>query len=129
MDEDLLEWNYGDYEGLKTAEIREAHPGWNAFEHGCPGGESLQDIAERAERFKRVMRPSRSGAGNAVDVAPSLKTTTDCADATVVETSSARVKSGRRMATVNSLCAGRTAAASLGRRWRGLYRIKGRPSP
>ena len=50
-DEDLLEWNYGDYEGLKTAEIRQAHPGWNAFEHGCPGGENLQDIAARAERF------------------------------------------------------------------------------
>jgi broad specificity phosphatase PhoE len=49
-DEDLFEWNYGQHEGLRTAEIRAEHPGWNAFEHGSPGGEDLNDIAARAER-------------------------------------------------------------------------------
>src|SRR3954471_1787291 len=55
-DEDLLEWDYGSYEGLRTVEIRSAHPGWNAFEHGCPGGENLQDITQRAEQFIRKVR-------------------------------------------------------------------------
>lgn len=56
LDENLLEWNYGEYEGLLTTEIRERHPGWNAFEHGCPGGENLRDVATRAERFIEKVR-------------------------------------------------------------------------
>ncbi len=47
----LLEWNYGDYEGLKTAEIREKRPGWDLFHDGCPGGESVQEVCERVDRL------------------------------------------------------------------------------
>jgi probable phosphoglycerate mutase len=47
----LLEWNYGDYEGLKTAEIREKRPGWDLFHDGCPGGESVQEVCDRVDRL------------------------------------------------------------------------------
>jgi probable phosphoglycerate mutase len=53
---DLMEWNYGEYEGKTTAEIRAARPGWNPFDHGCPGGESLADISARAERLVTKLR-------------------------------------------------------------------------
>jgi broad specificity phosphatase PhoE len=47
---DLVEWNYGDYEGIKTVEIHAKRPGWNLFRDGCPGGESVDDVTARAER-------------------------------------------------------------------------------
>jgi probable phosphoglycerate mutase len=47
--EDLREWDYGDYEGLTTAEIRLSVPGWTVWSHPCPGGESLTSVAERAD--------------------------------------------------------------------------------
>jgi broad specificity phosphatase PhoE len=49
--DDLLEWHYGAYEGITTAEIRRSVPGWTVFTHPCPGGESLQDVQLRLERF------------------------------------------------------------------------------
>ena len=49
-DPDLMEWGYGDYEGLRTADIRAHRPGWRLFEDGCPGGETLAEVAARAER-------------------------------------------------------------------------------
>ena len=49
-DRDLLEWNYGAYEGRTTAEIRQERPDWDLFRDGCPGGESVADIAARADR-------------------------------------------------------------------------------
>lgn len=49
VDPGLAEWDYGDYEGLTTAEIRQRFPGWELFRHGCPGGESVADITTRAE--------------------------------------------------------------------------------
>ena len=49
-DPDLVEWNYGDYEGRKTADIRVDNPGWHLFDDGCPGGESVADIGARADR-------------------------------------------------------------------------------
>jgi probable phosphoglycerate mutase len=50
IDADLLEWNYGAYEGLRSAEIRAQRPQWNIFRDGCPGGESPADISARAQR-------------------------------------------------------------------------------
>jgi broad specificity phosphatase PhoE len=47
---DLLEWDYGDYEGLTTPEIREQRPDWRLWRDGCPGGESAADIGARADR-------------------------------------------------------------------------------
>jgi broad specificity phosphatase PhoE len=45
----LAEWDYGDYEGLTTAQIREQAPDWLVWTHGCPGGESLQQVSDRAD--------------------------------------------------------------------------------
>lgn len=56
VDPDLVEWNYGDYEGRRTVDIREERPGWDLFRDGCPGGESPQQIAERADRVVRRVR-------------------------------------------------------------------------
>jgi broad specificity phosphatase PhoE len=47
---DLSEWDYGDYEGLSTADIRLQEPGWNVFSDGCPGGESPAQVSQRADR-------------------------------------------------------------------------------
>ena len=44
----LLEFDYGDYEGLTTAQIRAARPGWDLFRDGCPGGETVEAAAARA---------------------------------------------------------------------------------
>lgn len=49
-DPDLQEWDYGEYEGRTTAAIREERPGWAIFTDGVPGGESAQDVADRADR-------------------------------------------------------------------------------
>ncbi len=45
----LVEWDYGDYEGVTTRAIHESHPGWDLWRHGCPKGETLSDIYGRAE--------------------------------------------------------------------------------
>jgi probable phosphoglycerate mutase len=50
LDPELLEWHYGEYEGLKTADIRSRRPDWDLFRDGCPGGESVPQISERADR-------------------------------------------------------------------------------
>src|SRR3954466_14563983 len=41
---ELTEWDYGEYEGRRTAEIQIEHPGWNLFRDGCPGGETLEQV-------------------------------------------------------------------------------------
>ena len=50
LSDDLLEWDYGEYEGIRTAEIRERRPGWNLWRDGCPGGETAADVGRRADR-------------------------------------------------------------------------------
>ncbi|HYT29865.1 MAG TPA: histidine phosphatase family protein [Actinomycetota bacterium] len=47
----LREFDYGDYEGLTTPQITEAHPGWEVFRDGCPGGETPAALADRLDRF------------------------------------------------------------------------------
>jgi len=55
-DPDLMEWDYGAYEGRRTAEIQAERPGWSLFENGCPGGETLQAVSERADRVIETIR-------------------------------------------------------------------------
>jgi probable phosphoglycerate mutase len=50
VDDDLAEWDYGDYEGVTTPEIRASVPGWTIWTHGCPGGETGEQVAERLDR-------------------------------------------------------------------------------
>lgn len=50
-DEDLVEWKYGDYEGLTTKEICGKEPEWDLFAEGAPNGESPKEVAKRADRF------------------------------------------------------------------------------
>jgi broad specificity phosphatase PhoE len=50
VDRDLVEWNYGDYEGLRSVEIHAKQPRWELFRDGCPGGESPLQVAARADQ-------------------------------------------------------------------------------
>ena len=50
-DPDLVEWDYGRFEGMLTRQILKERPGWELFRDGCPGGESPGDVAARADRF------------------------------------------------------------------------------
>jgi broad specificity phosphatase PhoE len=59
-DRDLVEWNYGNYEGLTSAQILQSRPDWDLFRDGCPGGESPKQIGDRADR---VIQRIRSVAG------------------------------------------------------------------
>jgi probable phosphoglycerate mutase len=56
VEPDLAEWEYGDYEGQRTADIRKTRPDWNIFEHGCPGGEIPEQISARADRLIARLR-------------------------------------------------------------------------
>jgi probable phosphoglycerate mutase len=56
VDKDLVEWDYGQYEGRRTAEIRAERPGWELFRDGCPGGESPRQVSVRADRIVRRAR-------------------------------------------------------------------------
>ncbi len=47
----LAEWDYGDFEGLTSAQIRERRPGWNVFRDGAPNGETPEAVADRADRL------------------------------------------------------------------------------
>ncbi|WP_428306581.1 histidine phosphatase family protein [Lacipirellula sp.] len=61
VDRDLVEWDYGEYEGLKNAEIVARQPGWRIYRDGCPGGESPEQVAARADR---VLERARAAGGN-----------------------------------------------------------------
>jgi broad specificity phosphatase PhoE len=63
---DLVEWDYGDYEGRTTAAIREDRPGWELFTDGVPHGESLHQVAARVDR---VIARIRAGSGDVACVA------------------------------------------------------------
>jgi broad specificity phosphatase PhoE len=56
VDPDLVEWNYGDYEGHTSAEILQNRPDWQLFRDGCPGGESPSQIGARADRVIQRIR-------------------------------------------------------------------------
>lgn len=51
IEPDLAEWDYGDYEGKTSADIRKDRPGWNVFRDGCPGGELPTQVCDRADRL------------------------------------------------------------------------------
>src|SRR5262245_5821491 len=50
IDSDLVEWNYGKYEGLTPKQIDEVAPGWLIFRDGCPGGEAPEQVGARVDR-------------------------------------------------------------------------------
>lgn len=56
VDRDLVEWNYGDYEGLRTVEIRAKRPDWHLFRDGCPNGESPEQVGARADHVVSRLR-------------------------------------------------------------------------
>jgi broad specificity phosphatase PhoE len=55
-DPDVMEWDYGRYDGLTTAEIKQDNPAWLLFRDGCPGGESVAEAAARADRVVARLR-------------------------------------------------------------------------
>ena len=63
IDDDLCEWDYGDYEGLTTAEIRADRPEWDLWRDGCPGGEQPAEVGQRADR---VLARVRAAGGEAL---------------------------------------------------------------
>jgi probable phosphoglycerate mutase len=56
VEPDLIEWNYGAYEGRRSGDIHVERPGWDLFRDGCPGGESPEDVGARADRVVRRVR-------------------------------------------------------------------------
>ena len=61
VDDDLMEWDYGAYEGRSTVDIEVERPGWRLLRDGSPGGETLDSVAARADR---VISRIRAGGGN-----------------------------------------------------------------
>jgi probable phosphoglycerate mutase len=61
IDQGLLEWDYGQYEGRRSEEIHQERPDWQLFRDGCPGGESPADVAARADE---VIHRIRATEGN-----------------------------------------------------------------
>jgi probable phosphoglycerate mutase len=56
VDPNLVEWNYGEYEGKTSAEIHKVRPDWRIFRDGCPGGETLAEVSARADRVVARVR-------------------------------------------------------------------------
>uniref|UniRef100_UPI001BD35533 histidine phosphatase family protein n=1 Tax=Variovorax sp. dw_954 TaxID=2720078 RepID=UPI001BD35533 len=59
IEPDLAEWDYGDYESLRTSEILNKRPGWDIWQDGCPGVEAPADVADRADRLLLRLRKER----------------------------------------------------------------------
>ncbi|MGH2719503.1 MAG: histidine phosphatase family protein [Actinomycetota bacterium] len=53
---DLMEWDYGDYEGLTTVQIQQARPGWSLWDDGVPGGETVEQVGDRVDRVIAEVR-------------------------------------------------------------------------
>ena len=64
--DELLEWDYGEYEGLTTPEIRETVPGWTVWSGDCPGGEAAADVGRRVDPLVAELQGLRDGGGDAV---------------------------------------------------------------
>jgi len=64
INEDLREWDYGEYEGLTTPEIRESNPSWNLWRDGCPGGEPPSEVGGRADRALSALAAAASADGD-----------------------------------------------------------------
>lgn len=60
VDPDLSEWNYGDYDGLRSLEIHQKRPDWQLFRDGCPNGETVAEIGSRADRVVNRIRSLNS---------------------------------------------------------------------
>ena len=58
--DDLAEWDYGAYEGIKTKEILAHRPGWKLFRDGCPNGERVADVGDRADRIIAAIRAANA---------------------------------------------------------------------
>ncbi len=58
LNDALLEWDYGEYEGLTTQQIRELRPGWDLWRDGCPGGESAADVGARVDPVVQELKES-----------------------------------------------------------------------
>lgn len=56
IEPDLAEWDYGEYEGLRSSDIRRQRPGWNIYRDGCPGGETPDIVSARADRLIQRLR-------------------------------------------------------------------------
>ena len=56
VEDDLAEWDYGDYEGITSAQIREQVPGWTVWTHPCPGGETAEQVSRRMDRVVAKVR-------------------------------------------------------------------------
>ncbi|KAH9486612.1 Acid phosphatase [Psilocybe cubensis] len=56
LTEEVREWDYGEYEGLKPAEIQKINPGWKIWNDGCPGGESVEDMQARVDGVIKKVR-------------------------------------------------------------------------
>ena len=80
IDSDLVEWNYGDYEGLTQKQINEGAPGWLIFRDGCPGGEAPEQVGARVDR---VIARSRAVAGNPIQRAAKTRSRWPCANSAV----------------------------------------------
>jgi broad specificity phosphatase PhoE len=61
VEPDLAEWDYGEYEGQRTVDIRAGRPDWNVFRDGCPGGETPAQVSDRADR---LLAPLLAMSGN-----------------------------------------------------------------
>jgi broad specificity phosphatase PhoE len=59
--DELREWDYGEYEGLTTPQIREENPSWNLWRDGCPGGETPEQVAQRADRVLQRLGEASGG--------------------------------------------------------------------